>query len=83
MTVQWRGWDYSIVRSGNGIAAMLTHGGLEMIVRLSHVDQKYVLLEAIEDFIAKCDAKKQWRAVDAARDLYEQVNKVTKKAQSE
>ena len=54
-----------------------------MIVRLSHVDQKYVLLEAIEDFIQKCDAKKQWRAVDAARDLYEQVNKATQKAQPE
>lgn len=54
-----------------------------MIVRLSHVDQKYVLLEAIEDFIAKCNKQKQWRAVDAARDLYEQVNKATRKTKTE
>ena len=83
MTVQWRGWDYSIERSGNGIAATITHGGLGMIVRLSHVDQQYVLLEALEDFIAKCDKQKQWRAIDAARDLYEQVDKKTKTAKTE
>jgi len=71
LTLQWRGRHYSIGRSGNGIAATVTHGGLEMIVKISHYDQQYALLEALEDFIKK--HKKRWRAVKAAKSLHEQV----------
>lgn len=46
-----------------------------MIVRLSHYDQQYALEEALEDFIAKCDRQMQWRAVEAAKSLHDQITR--------
>jgi len=82
LTLQWRGRHYSFRRSGNGFAAIVSHGGLEMIVKISHYDQQYALLEALEDFIKKCHGqggyKKRRRAIDAARELHAQLNKTAK-----
>ena len=53
-----------------------------MIVKISHYDQQYALLEALEDFIKKCHGqggyKKRQRAIDAARELHAQLNKTAK-----
>lgn len=83
MTFQWRGQDYLSEGSGNGIAATLTHGGVSMIIKVSHYDDQYALEEAIDDFIAKCDARRQWRAVAAARRLQDQITRQKRNKKSE
>jgi hypothetical protein len=42
-------------------------------IKVSHPDQADVLHEALDDFIAKCDHKKHWRAIAAAEDLKAQL----------
>jgi len=40
-----------------------------MTINLDHIDELYVLQEAVDAFIANCDRDKQWRAVAAAESL--------------
>lgn len=51
-----------------------------MIVKID-IDQIYVLQEAIDDFIAKCDRVRHWRAVEAAESLAEQLRELSQPSQ--
>jgi len=63
--------------------ATATEGELSMIVTIAHVDQVYVLQEALEDFAAKIEPSRQWRASAAVQDLLAQVNRIAEQDQSE
>jgi fructosamine-3-kinase len=52
-----------------------------MTVTITHIDQLYVLQEAIDDFIAKCDADRQWRAVLAAEAIAAQLRELSQSSQ--
>lgn len=52
-----------------------------MIVTIDHIDQLYVLQEAIDDFVAKCDREKHWRAVKAAEALAAQLQELSQSSQ--
>ena len=67
--MEWRGRQSLRAASGYGFAAIDTHGRDTMTLNLDHIDELYVLQEAIDAFIANCDRDKQWRAVAAAETL--------------
>jgi fructosamine-3-kinase len=62
-------------------AVSISHGGDNMIVTIDHIDQLYVLQEAIDDFVAKCDREKHWRAVKAAEALAAQLQELSQSSQ--
>ena len=45
---------------------------------IDHIDKGYVLQVAHDYFIAKCDPDKQWRAVEAAEALAEQLRELSR-----
>jgi hypothetical protein len=73
LAFQWRGRHYSADSSDDGFAATDTEGAVAVTIKVSHPDQADVLHEALDDFIAKCDHKKHWRAIAAAEDLKAQL----------
>ena len=52
-----------------------------MTVTITHIDQLYALQEAVEDFIAKCDRARQWRAVLAAEAIAAQLEELAQSSQ--
>lgn len=52
-------------------------------IDLTHIDQLYVLQEALDDFLAKCDRRKHWRAVEQAEALAAQLEQLSESLQAE
>jgi len=51
-------------------------------LELTHTDQLYVLQEAIDDFLAKLDRQKQWRAAEQAEALASQLEELAQSLQA-
>lgn len=47
-----------------------------MTLNLDHIDELYLLQEAVDAFAATLDTKRQWRAVEAARSLKEKLTQI-------
>lgn len=68
--------------SGN-VAATVTTRRLDVKLNLTHIDQVYVLQEAVELFIAKCDGTRHWRAAEEASELASKLSQIAQEARAE
>lgn len=50
-------------------------------LELTHTDQLYVLQEALDDFLAKLDRQRHWRAVEQAELLVAQLAELSQSSQ--
>jgi hypothetical protein len=63
--------------------ATATEGGVQVIVTLSHIDQVYVLQEALAGLAEKIEPTRQWRAAAAVEDLLAQLDQLSEQELAE
>ena len=51
-----------------------------MTITITHIDQLYLLQEAVDSYLGQCDPKKHWRAVEAGEDIAEQLRQLAESA---